>query len=403
MADVFVSYASADREKAQAIGQLLASRGYSVWWDRTIPAGEIFDEVIQRSLDAAKCVVVLWSEASVVSNWVKTEAAEAAGRNILVPVLIANVRLPMEFKRIQSANLAKWDLDPGNPELQNLLAAVAREVASPSPKTATPSSVKAGGTDEALTNRSRRPPYLGYALAVGVVVVAAGTIAYWQYPKGDPPTSDKKAVRTDTQIAAKRTDDSPSAGSRSAGAPQAADHTTKTALPALPPSDKTTKTALPAPQASASDAKTALPSTVRVNLLATENGGQLIAAPDTVWMRSIKDYDDLQAWAGNGEGVFAFKDQRPATFDTFAVLIPRINAANLNEFELLTSNESPTGRFESIGRFATQNLRLMTSPYQEFKFPPVKAKYLKVKLLTDHQGRKGSAALHKFQLMGTLD
>jgi hypothetical protein len=158
-----------------------------------------------------------------------------------------------------------------------------------------------------------------------------------------------------------------------------------------------------APQPSVATTDTASVSGKRINLLAKENGGQLMAAPDTIWAKSIKDYDDLQGWAGSGEGVFAFKNEGPATFDTFAILIPQTKEANLNEFELLAGNESPTGHFDSIGQFATQNVRLMKSPYQEFKFSPVKAKYLKVRLLTNHLGRKGSAVLHKFQVMGTLD
>ena len=80
MSDVFLSYASADRERAVAIAELLRMSGYSVWWDRTIPPGRVFDEVLQEALSSAGCIVVLWSRASVASNWVKTEAAEGATR-----------------------------------------------------------------------------------------------------------------------------------------------------------------------------------------------------------------------------------------------------------------------------------------------------------------------------------
>src|ERR1700693_3159934 len=128
MAEIFVSYASSDREHARQIAELLAARGYTVWWDRTIPPGRVFDEVIQDALNAARCVVVLWSKASVASNWVKAEAGEAAARGILVPALIGDVALPIEFKRIQSANLVGWDGKPGDAELNNLLASVDRLV-----------------------------------------------------------------------------------------------------------------------------------------------------------------------------------------------------------------------------------------------------------------------------------
>ncbi len=36
MADIFLSYASADRDWAKRLAAVLAGRGWSVWWDRTI-------------------------------------------------------------------------------------------------------------------------------------------------------------------------------------------------------------------------------------------------------------------------------------------------------------------------------------------------------------------------------
>jgi hypothetical protein len=57
---------------------------------------------------------------------------------------------------------------------------------------------------------------------------------------------------------------------------------------------------------------------------------------------------------------------------------------NVKEFELLQGNESPTGFFQSIGKFQTQNVKLFENPYQEFKFSPVTAKYLKVKILSTY-------------------
>lgn len=53
MAEVFISYTSADRDRAKALAEALAAQGWSVWWDRTIPPGRMFDEVIEEALDAA--------------------------------------------------------------------------------------------------------------------------------------------------------------------------------------------------------------------------------------------------------------------------------------------------------------------------------------------------------------
>ena len=103
MADIFISYARADRPRAEQLAQALERDGWSVWWDREIPPGRSFDEVIEEALAQARCVIVVWSEASVRSEWVKTEAAEAAARRILVPILADGARIPLEFRRIQAA------------------------------------------------------------------------------------------------------------------------------------------------------------------------------------------------------------------------------------------------------------------------------------------------------------
>jgi hypothetical protein len=124
MADIFISYASHDHECAKLLAGALSARGWSVWWDRKIPLGKSFDQVIEEALDAARCVVVLWSRASVASNWVKTEADEAWRRKILVPVLIEEIKPPLEFRRVQAANLADWRGEANHPELGKLFDSV---------------------------------------------------------------------------------------------------------------------------------------------------------------------------------------------------------------------------------------------------------------------------------------
>src|SRR5215510_8020899 len=121
MDQVFISYASLDRDRAKRLATVMQAKGYRVWWDREIAAGQTFDEVIERALDDSKCVVVLWSSTSVKSDWVKTEAAEAARRKVLVPALIDPVTIPLEFRRIQAANLTGWEASPGDVEFEKFL------------------------------------------------------------------------------------------------------------------------------------------------------------------------------------------------------------------------------------------------------------------------------------------
>ena len=138
--------------------------------------------------------------------------------------------------------------------------------------------------------------------------------------------------------------------------------------------------------ASGSGNPTTVPTKGRLNLLSPRNGGHLVAAPNETWTATNDDSEELQQlnYSIGGEGVYAFKDEQPATFDTFAMLILNNEKANIKEFELLAGNESPQGYFEAIGKFETQNVRLFPSAWQEFKFRPVRAKYFKVRLISTY-------------------
>ena len=123
---IFVSYTHEDRAKAKVLADGLSARGWSVWWDRTIPPGRTFDEVIEEALDDAQCVVVLWSTTSIASNWVRAEAAEGARRQILVPALLDKVKIPLEFRRVQAADLTNWNGDQGDAEFEQFVRSISR-------------------------------------------------------------------------------------------------------------------------------------------------------------------------------------------------------------------------------------------------------------------------------------
>lgn len=122
MADIFISYASEDQGCAAKLAHALEGSGHSVWWDRQLRSGTDFTKEIGQQLDAARCVIVLWSKASVESTWVRDEAAEGLRRQILLPVKIEAVQPPYGFRGIQTASLVGWRGDVGASEFLGVLA-----------------------------------------------------------------------------------------------------------------------------------------------------------------------------------------------------------------------------------------------------------------------------------------
>jgi len=124
MSDIFLSYAREDIETAKRLAGRLDDEGMSVFWDRDIHAGKNFRSVIKEQLKSASCVVVLWSVASVESDWVLDEAEEGKSEGILVPATIGSVRPPIGFRQIQTAEMSAWKGETSNADFDRLLEAI---------------------------------------------------------------------------------------------------------------------------------------------------------------------------------------------------------------------------------------------------------------------------------------
>ena len=193
MADIFISYANEDRKQSGRLASVLESCGWSVWWDRKIQTGQTFDEVIERELEAATCVIVLWSRDSIGSEWVKNEAAVAAERGVLVPAFIDRVKLPLEFRRRQTADLVGWDGNTGHEGLQALCNGVAAKVA---PSKDVAPCLQAGR--QAPGPRRKFPRAWA---AAAVIAVALGVGLYWGLI-----AADRKPTVIDAQSAGELSD-----------------------------------------------------------------------------------------------------------------------------------------------------------------------------------------------------
>ena len=105
---MFLSYARPDAAAAERIARALGKAGWSVWYDRELPAHRAYADVIATELESARAVLVLWSKTAAESEWVRSEANRARELHKLVQARLDGARLPMPFEQIQCADLTGW-------------------------------------------------------------------------------------------------------------------------------------------------------------------------------------------------------------------------------------------------------------------------------------------------------
>jgi hypothetical protein len=102
---IFISYSKAEPKSAQELADFLAQQCYSVLWDTNLTSGEVFRDIIDRELNAADAVIVIWTAGSVASNWVIAEADHAARKNKLITLRTMDlepVRIPKPYITYQT-------------------------------------------------------------------------------------------------------------------------------------------------------------------------------------------------------------------------------------------------------------------------------------------------------------
>ena len=124
MSFVFLSYAREDAALARQLAQYLANQRVDVFWDQQLRHGEDFRSIIRERLEAAACVLVLWSNHSVLSHWVVYEADEGLNRNSLMEARLDDSKPPPPFGILNVADLRGWTGDSLTAELRKLIDSV---------------------------------------------------------------------------------------------------------------------------------------------------------------------------------------------------------------------------------------------------------------------------------------
>lgn len=182
MSDIFISYARQDKGRVEILANALLAHGWSVWWDPHIPTGKRFDEVIEKALAEARCIIVVWSTHSISSRYVRAEASEGADRRVLLPVMIEEVKIPLLFRQMQTAHLLDWHGSPDDPNFERLVKDIEVTLSMPPtlPKTAAGSSSDVRAPIQKIgRNRSLRSNLIVLGAVVGAALLVS--LLAWAY------------------------------------------------------------------------------------------------------------------------------------------------------------------------------------------------------------------------------
>jgi hypothetical protein len=106
---VFISYSKEYRHLTESLAMKLEADGYSVWWDTELISGDAYTRVIVDRLNKARAVIVIWSPASIKSEWVLSEAQRARRQAKLIQVSsdgidINDIPPPFDVVHLESLN-----------------------------------------------------------------------------------------------------------------------------------------------------------------------------------------------------------------------------------------------------------------------------------------------------------
>jgi TolB-like protein len=194
MNDVFVSYKAEDRARLKPLVAALEAEGFSVWWDAHIGGGTDWRDEIQQHLDAARCVIVAWSERSVgpEGRFVRDEASAAQQAGSYLPIKIDLVKPPLGFGEVQAINFVGWKGTRSDPRFVALADAVNARLTGEAP------AVRRATAAEPKV--SRRTVMVG-----GVGALAVAGVGGWAlFKPGAAAASNRIAVMSFTNMSSDR-------------------------------------------------------------------------------------------------------------------------------------------------------------------------------------------------------
>jgi hypothetical protein len=141
MSDLLIAALPEEAKRIVPLVAGLRAAGFSVWSEADLAGGEHRSRTIAEKLAAARCVVVVWTTASVKTagaELVQDVAARARERGVLLPVRLDRVDVPLSFGQLRILDLAQWNGKPRHRRFKEVVAA-ARAIVDGRPQ---PSAIK---------------------------------------------------------------------------------------------------------------------------------------------------------------------------------------------------------------------------------------------------------------------
>lgn len=122
--DVFISYKKEEADKAQRLLEALEVAGYSAVYDATgLNLNENFADKLESLIRRARKVVVLWTEMSASSDWVRDEARLARDLDKYLGVVVEpNSDIALDLRNLHKIDLTRMDFDAGVDVIVNEIA-----------------------------------------------------------------------------------------------------------------------------------------------------------------------------------------------------------------------------------------------------------------------------------------
>jgi hypothetical protein len=175
MAELFVSYKSADRRRVAPLVEGLRAAGLDLWWDQEIAPGAAWRETIASQLDGARLCLAIWTEASIGpgGRFVREEAERALARGAYLGIMLDGRLPPLGFGESQAADLSDWNGGPEDSHIDYLVGVIRARLHGEEP---------VPGSGRPQPTRSRRPLMLKLGAALACLLLIATLLAWLALP-----------------------------------------------------------------------------------------------------------------------------------------------------------------------------------------------------------------------------